>query len=64
MEKIDYVLKNNHLSREEMRLIMGGSGGTCVSDQCCSNGCAELIDDSWQCSGCCIAVDPNPDPIC
>ncbi|NCO62708.1 MAG: hypothetical protein COW66_13120 [Flavobacteriaceae bacterium CG18_big_fil_WC_8_21_14_2_50_34_36] len=65
MRKISLTFGNVYLSREEMRFIKGGSsGGTCVSDECCTGGCAELVDDSWQCSGCCIAAEPGPAPIC
>lgn len=60
-----FNLGNDYLSREEMRLIKGGFvSSMCVSDPCCTGGCAELVEDSWECSGCCIAADPNPPEIC
>tara|TARA_R110002049_G_scaffold130835_2_gene289375 strand:- start:10986 stop:11222 length:237 start_codon:yes stop_codon:yes gene_type:complete len=57
MKKISLNLMKAHLTRDEMRVISGGSGsGGCNADSSCSSGCSSIVSDGkFKCDTCCIA---------
>jgi len=57
MKKVRFEELENTLTRTEMKSIMAGSGGNCLSYNCIETGkpCIEWTGSSWICSNCCLA---------